>query len=54
MKSLGVCYWYVKMPGCGCMKHGLDYCIQKHLGSLFWSPAGSRQAARICETPLLS
>ena len=24
-KSWGLCYWYVKMPWCGCMEHGLEY-----------------------------
>ena len=24
MKSLGVCYWYVKMSRCGCVEHGLE------------------------------
>ena len=61
MKSLGVCYWYVKMPQCGCVEHGLAYIalyVQKHIAHLvssFWFPAGSRRAARsarICETPL--
>ena len=62
MKSLGVCYWYIKMPQCGCVEHGLEYTtfyVQKHiahLAALFWFPAGSRRVARgacICETPLL-
>ena len=62
MKSLGVCYWYVKMPQCGCVEHGLAYTtfyVQKHrahLAVLFYFPAGSRwtaRGARICETPLL-
>ena len=22
---LGVYYWYVKMPRCGCVEHGLEY-----------------------------
>ena len=25
MKSLGVCYWYVKIPQCTYLKHGLEY-----------------------------
>ena len=25
MKSLGVCYQYIKMPRCGCVEHGLRY-----------------------------
>ena len=62
MKSLWVCYWYVKMPRYGYVEHGLAYVtfyVQKHkahLAALFWFPAGSRRAARgalICETPLL-
>ena len=31
---LGVCYWYVKMPRCGCVEHGLEYItfyVQKHI-----------------------
>ena len=34
MKSLGVYYWYVKMPRCGCVDHGPDYImyyVQKHI-----------------------
>ena len=62
MKSLGLCYWYVKMPRCGCVEYGLEYItfyVQKHitpLVALFWFPAGSRRVvrgARICETALL-
>ena len=37
MKSLGVCYWYVKMPWCGCVEHGLEYStfyVQKHMAPL--------------------
>ena len=60
MKSLAVCYWYVKLPLCGYMERGLEYITfyvkkkQKNgtFSSLFWSPAGSRRAARgarICE-----
>ena len=33
MKSLGVCYWYVKMPRCGCVEHGLGcikFYVHKH------------------------
>ena len=59
MQSLGVYYWYVKMPRvCGAWI--IIYCIyvQKHvvpLVALLWFPAGLRWAdrgARICETPL--
>ena len=35
-KSLG-CYWYVKIPQCGCMEHGLKHItfyVQKHITSL--------------------
>ena len=62
MKSLGAFYWYVKMPQCGCVEHGLEYIkfyVQKHivpLVALLWFPAGSRWAARgplICKSPLL-
>ena len=34
MKSLGVYYWYVKMPQCGCVEHGLEYItfyVEKHI-----------------------
>ena len=63
MKSLPVCCWYVKMPQCGCVEHGLAYItfyVQKHIAhlvALFWFPADSRPAARgdrICENPLLA
>ena len=62
MKSLGVCYWYVKMPGCGYVEYGYEYFsfyIQKHVAHLAacsGPPAGSRRAARdarISETRLL-
>ena len=62
MESLGVYYWYVKMPRRGCVEHGLEYItfyVKKnivHFGGLFWTPAGSRRVARgalICETRLL-
>ena len=36
MRSLGVCYWYVKMPQCGCMEYGLEYItfyVQKPMAS---------------------
>ena len=52
MKSFGVCYWYVKIPKCGYMEHGLaDITFYVHktydtFVGLFWDPAGSRQAAR--------
>ena len=52
MKSLGMYYWYVKVPQCGCVKHRLEYImfyVQKHiapLATLFWSPAGSQRATR--------
>ena len=62
MKSLGVCYWYVKVPRCECVEHWLEYnyvlCLKTYstFGGLFWFSTGSRRAAkgtRICETPLL-
>ena len=37
MKSLGLYYWYVKMPRCGCVHHGLEYitfCVQKYITHL--------------------
>ena len=37
MKSLGVYYWHVKMPRCGCVEHGLEYItfhVQKHIAHL--------------------
>ena len=62
MKSLGECYWYVKMPRCGCVEHGLEYItfyVKKHivhLAALFWFPAGSprpTRGARMSKTPFL-
>ena len=61
MEFLGVCYWYVTMPRCVCVEHGLAYITFMlkyiaHLVALFWFPAGPRRAARgtrICETALL-
>ena len=61
MKSLGVCYWYVKMPRWGCVEYGIKYIafyVKKHIAhltALFWFPAGLQQAAKgtsICEIPL--
>ena len=63
MKSLWVCYWYVKMPQWRCVEHGLDYItfyVIKYIAPLAvcsGPPAGSQQAARgtcIYETRLLS
>ena len=37
MKSLGICYWYVKMPQCGYVEHGSEYFsidVQKHIAHL--------------------
>ena len=37
MKSLGVYYWYVKMPRWGCVEHGLKYImfyVKKHIAHL--------------------
>ena len=51
MKSLGVYDWYIKMPRCGNVEHGLEYFtsdVQKHIAHLAacsGSTAGSRQAA---------
>ena len=62
MKSLGVYNWYVKMPRCRCVEHGLEYFsfyVQKHIAHLAacsQPPAGLRRAARgtrISETRLL-
>ena len=62
MKSLEVYYWYVKVPRCGHVEHGLEYFsfyVQKHIAHLAacsGTPAGSRRAAmgtRISETRLL-
>ena len=61
MKCLGVYYWYVKMPRCGCVEHGLEYDTFyvkkyiKHLVACTGRPAGSRRTAkgaRICENHL--
>ena len=62
MKSLGVYYWYVKMPWRWCVEHELQYItfyVQKHIAPLAacsGPPTGSRRTtrgARICETHLL-
>ena len=62
MKSLGVYYWYVKMPGRGYVEHRLEYFafyVQKHIAHLTacsGHPPGLRRAARgtrISETCLL-
>ena len=59
MKSLGVCYSYVKMRVYGAWIMIYYILCPKTYGifdGLFWSPAGSRQAARsgcICETSSL-
>ena len=37
MKSLGVYYWYVKVPRCRCVEHGFEYItfyVQKHIANL--------------------
>ena len=37
MKSLGVYYWYVKMPRCGCVEHGLEcitFYVKKYIAPL--------------------
>ena len=63
MKYLGLCYWYVKMPRCGCTEHGLEYItfyVHKYIIPLvawFLFPAGSWRAAgdaSISDTPLLT
>ena len=36
-KSLGVCYWWVKIPLCGCMEYGLKHIacyVQKYIAAL--------------------
>ena len=43
MKSLGVCQWYVRMPWCRCVEHGLDYItfyVERHIAALVCSGAG--------------
>ena len=58
MKTLGVCYWYVKVRACGAWIRIYVY-VQKHivhLAAMFWFLVGSRRATRgahIWETPLL-
>ena len=59
-KSMGVCYWCVKIPQPRYMGHGLKvitFYVQKHIvEKVSWSRASSRQAARsarICESGLL-
>ena len=62
MKCLEVYYWYVKMPRCGYVEHGLEYLsfyVQKYIAYLTacsGSPAGSQRATRgtrISKTRLL-
>ena len=51
-KSLGVCYWCVKLPQCGCMEHGLKHItfnVQKHIYSSF---AKCYNAALVHDKPL--
>ena len=41
MKSLGVYYWYVKMPRCGCVEHGLEnimFYVKKYIQRPFLCP----------------
>ena len=61
MTSLGVYYWYIKIPRCWCAEHGLEYItfyFQKyieHLAPCSGPPVGSRRAARgtrICKNRL--
>ena len=56
---LGVFYWYVKIPRCGCVENDLKHIafyVEKYIplfDGLFWFPAGPRRAvrgARIRET----
>ena len=54
MKSLGAYYWYVKMPICGYVEHGLEYFsfyIKKHIAHLAACSAGSRRSARGARIP---
>ena len=56
MKSVGVWYWYVKIPQYRYMEHGLEYITFYVMAVCSGSPVGSWQAARsafICETCLL-
>ena len=51
MKSLGVCYWSVKMPRCECEEHGLEYItfyVQKHIAHL----AVCSWPQLVCDGPL--
>ena len=61
LKSLGAYNWYVKMPWCGFVEHGLEYFsfyVKKHIAHLSassGSPAGlwwAARGARISETRL--
>ena len=63
MESLGIYYWYVKMPRCGYVEHGLEYFsfyVQNHIAHLAACsglPAGSQRdamGAHISETRLFS
>ena len=63
MKSLGIYYWYVKMPRCGCLEHGLEYLsfyVQKHIADLaacsgpptgFWRAARGTRISETCLFP---
>ena len=61
MKSVGVFYWYVKMPWCWCVEYGFEkitFYVQEYIAHvLFCTLAASRRAARtrgarICEKRL--
>ena len=50
-KSLGVCYWCVRIPQCGYMVHGLKlkaFYVQKHITVLAWC----HNPALVCDNPL--
>ena len=44
MKSFGVYHWYVKMPPCGCVEHGLEYIT-------FYVKQGKSEGFDSCDRP---
>ena len=46
MKSLGVYYWSVKMPWCGCVEHGLEYIM-------FYVKQGKSEGFESCDRPIV-
>ena len=51
MKYLWVYYWYVKMPWCGCVEHGLK-CITFYVKKYTQHLAGTSGPPLLCDGPL--